>query len=562
MSRLKKYTIAVCVAGLFLYGLAISLDLPRPAGSRYQQNLPNNVLIEWGAVPSASAVPAPNWLDKTQGLRGWSNNPEGWNWAKLGPIPAFHWFLLILLGVLGGIGLVVLERRQDHHPNRVPAAALLILILFSYVFQLLALQMKSTNPEQLLLNRVADNSFTGYFNSALRFDHLNDYFSNYVSTLKNPAYCSHCKTHPPGPELFYWSIHQMVNALPVSWQELIFGDLNKFEQLKSNGLSVQDVMVALAGANIILLLAATIVIPLYGIGRRLGSSKFALPLASLGVVIPGIVLMSPEFDQIYAVFSAWLLYLAIRGLTASTGRFLWGLAAGLLFAFCLFWSIGLAVLAIPLILFVPVALRGQLVRKTSGAEQDSIRLTPGSALRWLLGLSLGCAIPWILLICFGRFPILDLARAVRNNHLHGVTEIRPYFPWLVFNLVDFIQFLGIPLAFTTFLLLIKPVKRDQTRILYTSSFQSGLGRIGFIFEWILARTNIYSVIFWLVIFALNLSGVTRGEVGRLWIFLMPIALLPLFDAAGRGQLTSRQLHFVILSQFFVCLLIGGNWLTP
>jgi hypothetical protein len=33
------------------------------------------------------------------------------------------------------------------------------------------------------------------------------------------------------------------------------------------------------------------------------------------------------------------------------------------------------------------------------------------------------------------------------------------------------------------------------------------------------------VVIWLVVLILNTSGATRGEIGRLWIFLMPFPLI-------------------------------------
>lgn len=294
----RKRSIWICVCLLIIYSLAVLLDLPSPAGNKYSQNLPTTTLLAWGAKPVPSARPADQWWDKTQALRGWSVFPEGWYWPKLAPTPWTHWLALVALGLAGAAALWWMERRALQSPARNPAVYIGLLVVFSLLFQLGALWLKSANAEQLLIDRVKDPDFTGYFNSALQIDDLNAVFSKYDSTLASPSYCSHCRSHPPGPVFFYWLVLRAVDTLPETWQDGLAGLLIVVGHLKYPDLLPDSDIALVIGSNIILLAAATIVIPLYGLARRLGGPDLALPLAALGTVLPGLILMSPEFDQL------------------------------------------------------------------------------------------------------------------------------------------------------------------------------------------------------------------------------------------------------------------------
>jgi hypothetical protein len=547
------------LAGLLaIYGLAICLDLPWVAGKRYGQNLPASTLIRYGVSPLPFSENAAHWWLKVQGLRGWSNYPEGWSWMKIAPAPLERWLLVAGLGLLGAVGLYWLERRAARRPRATPWAALVALIAFGYGSQLATLWLKSPNVEQLLLDRVTSPDFTGYLSSATLIHDESAFFANYNRTLTSPIYCSHCKTHPPGPVLYYWYMLHDVDDLPAQWLQ----DFDQFvvmaAQLKGPKFSADEVVTAWLSAHGILLGAAAIVIPLYGLARRLGAQELALPLAALGVVVPGLILMSPEFDQLYGTFTAVLLYLSLRGLATPRHHGRWGFVAGLFFAFCVYWSFGLGVLVVPLGLLALAAAGGWLNQVSSIPGQPTGRLPVAAVIRWIVGFGLGSGLPWGLLWSVGRFHLLDVLHLAGRAQLLGITAVRPYEPWVVFNLVDYLQFAGLPLILATLLMLAwrrTSTPGATTLEPETNQNQAPSARMGL-------QLNFYGVLFWGVILLLDLSGAARGETGRLWIFLTPLALLAVFHAAGQGRLKASHIHALLAAQFVVCVLIGGNWLTP
>jgi hypothetical protein len=358
--------------------------------------------------------------------------------------------------------------------------------------------------------------------------------------------------------LFYWFTLHDTDDLPPLWLQDLDQFVIRLANMNVPALSAEEIVTAWLSAHVILLGAAAIVIPLYGLARRLGKPELALPLAALGVVVPGLILMSPEFDQLYGTFAAALLYLSLRGLATPRRNGRWGLVAGLLFAFCLYWSFGLAVLALPLGVLALAAARGWLQQINTTSRQPMNHLPLGAVFRWLVGVGLGSGMPWLALWTLGGFHLLAVLRIASRAQLDGITAVRPYGPWLVFNLVDYLQFAGLPLIIATVLTLvwqrspaagITPENRETIESCPTTYRR-------------LIELNIYGFLFWGLLVTLDVSGTSRAEVARLWIFLTPLALMAIYHAAGRGRLKVGHIHALLAAQFVVCLLIGGNWLTP
>jgi len=119
----------------------------------------------------------------------------------------------------------------------------------------------------------------------------------------------------------------------------------------------------------------------------------------------------------------------------------------------------------------------------------------------------GALLPWLLAYLFWGMNFFELLQIGMGYHYSLVTANRNYRIWTWMNLVDFTLWLGPALLL--------------------------LGMAGTI--WLLQRIRSGSelvrdvagmaISFWLMLLVLNFSGSTRGEIGRLWIFLMPFPML-------------------------------------
>ena len=74
-----------------------------------------------------------------------------------------------------------------------------------------------------------------------------------------------------------------------------------------------------------------------------------------------------------------------------------------------------------------------------------------------------------------------------------------------------------------------------------------------------ARVNVFACGLWATIIVLDVSGVVRGEVGRIWIFLMPLGFLCVAREIGRGRLGAKGLVLLAVSQAVTCCFIARFW---
>src|SRR5690606_21926035 len=116
----------------------------------------------------------------------------------------------------------------------------------------------------------------------------------------------------------------------------------------------------------------------------------------------------------------------------------------------------------------------------------------------------------------------------------GLPENRGYFPWVFYNLYDFIIFIGFGVT-----------------ILYGAA----------VYKWLRSihkrqKSDYLLVGTFVMLLMLNLSGSVRGEVGRIWIPLMPFLLLPAVDFVSRKDglfFSTKDMVFLALAQVLLVL---------
>jgi len=181
---------------------------------------------------------------------------------------------------------------------------------------------------------------------------------------------------------------------------------------------------------------------------------------------------------------------------------------------------------------------------------------------WGVGMAAGIVVPLaaLVLVTHIDFPfILDYnlrnaARAEAN---------RPYEIWLLYGPLDFVQFLGLPLALASiFALIVKPWQPWQGRLMTSRSGErTWMGQEAASPRWY-ARVNVYAVVLLLTVAGLDLAGKSKAEQGRLLIFLMPLALLSFYLWAGRGRPRASVISQLFFAQMLVCVVIGARWFVP
>jgi hypothetical protein len=258
--------------------------------------------------------------------------------------------------------------------------------------------------------------------------------------------------------------------------------------------------------------------PLYLLARRLGLSPNAgLLAAAFWLVVPARSLFTPSLDQALPFF---LLMAAV--LAAGPGRWR-AFAAGLFLFLCLFVSYGY---------LAPAALVGLLaVAPVEGrAAQDR------AVLRAVL-LGAGFLLPWIALAVFAGYDPWTAFREAMTQHRAIAVTPRSYSTWLVWNPYDLVLLLGVPIVgLAAAALRPRGERKDRT-----------------------AALRVLAWGWWALLALLLVSGTVRGEVGRIWLMLMPFAcLLAAAAAAERWSARSAWAGFFLLVQAALLLVLAAN----
>jgi hypothetical protein len=137
----------------------------------------------------------------------------------------------------------------------------------------------------------------------------------------------------------------------------------------------------------------------------------------------------------------------------------------------------------------------------------------------------------------GHDPARALLTAL-SIHREIYTAPRGYAVWLLFNPLDFALFLGLPVAVTGLLLLPGALREVAARAATDP----------------ITRFRLATFAGLIVLLA---TGVTRGEVGRIWIPLMPLVLVASLGDTSRPGRVESLLDGVLLAAFTVAM--GSYW---
>ncbi|HJX27459.1 MAG TPA: hypothetical protein VJ885_06070, partial [Thermoanaerobaculia bacterium] len=220
----------------------------------------------------------------------------------------------------------------------------------------------------------------------------------------------------------------------------------------------------------------------------------ALLAAAFWLAVPARSVFTPSLDQALP-----LPLLGAAALAAAGGRVRM-ILAGALLALCVFFSYGYLA-AVPLVGLLAL----------TGGETGRFTWRPDRAriLRGLL-LAAGFVLPSIVLaLATGYDPVASFQAAMAQHRSIAVAT-RSYATWLAWNPWDLLLLLG-PTVLGLAAVDLRQRQGDERPAAHTA----------LAWGW------------WALLLLLLVSGSVRGEVGRIWLFLMPFACLLAADAAGR-----------------------------
>jgi len=434
-------------------------------------------------------------------LRGPAPYPPEWQWPlREGGVSGSLW--PALLAVLAILALLALSG-TDWARSQPARAQRVLLALASVLGLALPLALVALEPEGVLptiFGRVAYRTATSYYTVALspeaadpleflrRHDEL-------LPTFRKGA--KHAATHPPGPVLVYRGLIALCDHAPSLTRAVLrLSGLPETNPLRARPEHAASTRAAAVLGGVLILLACVLTTwPVAGLARGVGCGPLASArLGVLWTLLPGPVLVLPQFDQALALpvaASAASLARALRAETARSGA-AWAIASGLAGGLAVALSYGAPAF---------LALGGVAVLAASVA--GGLKLT--RALRWCALAALVTAAAFAAPALVGHHPIAS-ARAALRIHREFFTQPRDYAVWLVFDPLDLAVFIGLPVAVSLVFAAARAARRGVARARLQPDEAFRLAALA-------------------ALLVLLVSGQTRGEVGRIWIPIMPVLLV-------------------------------------
>lgn len=467
-----------------------------------------------------------------------ANGPAEWQWPYRPAGPGAGFGLLLAAALM-----IPLVYWAAHNRRTDWRWALPLLVILGWAVLLDLVQAQPGGFRQVFDALASRHTFGYVFDSGIAPDSrtlLADWPA--VSAELN----QHSRTHPPGPLLAVRALDLLGRRLPSDPQGergLISYAAESLQREVGRAMARRQkapINPPAAGTLVLLalllpLLSALTAWPLHRLAAGLGlESGAALLAAALWLTVPARAVFTPSLDQalpLLAVTAAWLVVSASSG-NIGRGR---ALLAGGLLALSVFCSYGyLAV--VPLVGLL--ALIPQTIPKTPAGEETG----PGTAwlrsFRWDQGLLLaaGFLLPWIVLVLLAGYDPWASFRAAAEQHRAIAVASRSYGTWLVWNPYDLLLLLGPAVLVPAAASLAGPPGEG-----WRPAFRA-LG-----WGW------------WALLLLLLLSGTVRGEVGRIWLFLMPFAcLLAAGDAVRRWPPRSLWTGQLLVLEIALLLVLAGN----
>ncbi len=432
-------------------------------------------------------------------LRG----PESWRWAYA--IPGQPWRHLVPATIVGGYGLLLLatwrrlaQSKADGHPGGL-MPFLCLTALAVPLIQAALLFPESPDVLQPLFYRTISAGASGSFSVSTQIENLRTFLIDYPALM--PTFPVHPQRYPPGLLILFYAARTALAQAP-RLANLIGGTLRYYQCHDLALMRLPNTTLASARLQMALpVLCGLIVFPLYGLTKETIGRSAALLAVGLYPLVPSFALWSARWDQLYPLLTCTSAYLFYVGLTRKRTTVL--AAAGVVLGLTTFFSFGMVAMLMPLGLIALFWAIPHRERRAWG---------------WLVlgatAFTAGLIAPWAIYQGLIGHGFLEIWHVSMSYHL-GLD--RGYWVWLGYHLYDFLLFLGIPIAGLLMIGIVQSVRRID------------------------ADQAVLPLGFGLSLLLLNLIGVARGEVARVWLFLTPF---PVAIAAGvLGPELEEQTHF-------------------
>ncbi len=440
-------------------------------------------------------------------LSPWLRGDNDWRWIYR-PVAITPRLAVVILALLAYIALAALVWRWAAADSAGPHRArwaVVFAVIAGIALPVVAILIVEPDPLRDLLWRTISPGVGGYHRVAYDTPDTLGFLRDFPQLT--PGYLAHPQRHPPGHILYFMLINQALAQLPdLTTQLAALLPTHRCEFCLVYNMSDMGFVSALGGL-VMLPLNALAVVPLYAAGRELFGRRAVLAAVLISPLVPAYTLWAGQWDSAFTIVTTTLLWLLHLALARRQGWAWW--AAGLLLSISSFTSHA----TLTLLAFVGFYTLINLWL----AREDWLRRW-----RWLLLHGAGflimlCSVWIVYWLGFG-VTFLDVWHANTAPHFELGTQ---YWLRLAVNPYDYGLFLGIALVLPGLAALAAALQQIARRRPPTP------GQV------VVLATG-------LTIAALTVSGSSRAEVGRVWLFLMPLSVLAAAAPAdGPARSTGR-----------------------
>jgi hypothetical protein len=417
------------------------------------------------------------------------NGPREWQWAYRAPGLAGG-------GVAAAAALAVLLVWVLRERLAASAATAPLLALLGWAFTLSLVAAQPGGFGRVVASLASRQSFGYVFDSGLA-PPTRALLADYPAA--SAGLYQHARTHPPGPLLLVRGLDALARRLrapragsgglaATAAESLQRERQRARDRHRPSPASLPSPWTLVLLALLLPALSAAAAWPLHRLALAWGLAPEAALLAVLfWLLVPPRSLFTPSLDQALPALLVTAAWLASAGGRGGRTR---AAAAGLLLWLCCFTSYGYLA-ALPLLALVAAAPRPGAAGRRFAWDRPA-------------ALALAFLLPWgaLAALC-GYDPWASLRSALAIHHTIAIAP-RGYWTWLAWNPYDFALLLG------------PPVLGMAAAALALRRRPPALAAA--IRGW------------WALLVLLLLSGGARGEVGRIWLLLMPFACV--FAAAA------------------------------
>ena len=490
-----------------------------------------------------------------------------WTVVPAGTWPLASWAVpLCLLFLLGG--LAALSAYDRFHRAKTVASACnstrLAMLSLSLLAALWPFATLNADGAKNLIDATWSDTSNQYFSASYQIENARDFAREYshFQTPPSPVQ-AHVATHPPGAVLLYFASRRFLENVPPlqdtfgAIAQTLTGETPAQLATHSNqvrrsaaraaaapappDLPPSAVAAALFTTFLFALFAALTVPAIYDLAAESGArgtpesapqETRGLGAAAFFALAPSVTLFAWTLDIVLACLSAWSLVFLMRRLRG--GKVSWLFACGALLGITTFVSFGALALffALAALLFLDAFFK-------SRDESHASTRAPlwKNAARDFALITLSFFATWIALsLIFPMNAAAIYARAMQVHHAATLTS-RSRAAWIWMNVVMFFLFCGWPLITCVL------AASTRTRHFLKRDFPS-----------LSDGTFCVGIAIIALMLLLTFSGQVRGEVERLWLFLLP----PLCAMAGAFAAEKpRRIYFLLALQAAQTLLMAS-----